>query len=320
MIEHLPFRVTGVDVRGPGVRGPTAMAPVAIGALAVGAVAIGRLAIGRATIKRLTIDELEVTRLKGDRARGRWRAPPVDLSSRRTRLRTGRRSRGQDGPFAVGMEGRRGRVKPIYWLGGPVRIAGAGRAASGSVSGAARWGAADHTGEVTIWAAPCTATARSRSSPATTQRCVGRAPRRRRRGLGDHQLHLAGLESDIAASRAAYVALAVTEIASLRGQVSTRSSARALGLASSAGAGRREPHHREQGASGGRGADRSARARGSRRGAPIQCARLATPSGMRTGGVCAARTRRARGPRSGRGGAVTPTEGWRAAGRCAAQL
>jgi len=64
IVERLPFRVTGVDARGPGLRGPTAMAPVAIGALAVGAVAIGRLAIGRATIKRLTIDELEVTRLK----------------------------------------------------------------------------------------------------------------------------------------------------------------------------------------------------------------------------------------------------------------
>jgi hypothetical protein len=64
MVERLPFRVTGVDARGPGLRGPTAMAPVAIGALAVGAVAVGRLAIGRASIKRLTIEELEVTRLK----------------------------------------------------------------------------------------------------------------------------------------------------------------------------------------------------------------------------------------------------------------
>src|SRR3954451_637093 len=106
-VDRLLLRVTAADVRGPALRGPTAMAPVALGALAVGAVAIGRLAIGRATIKRLTIDELEVTRLKGDRARGRWRAAPVDLSSRRTRLRTGRRSRGQDGPFAVGMEEQR---------------------------------------------------------------------------------------------------------------------------------------------------------------------------------------------------------------------
>ena len=64
IVERLPLRLTGADVRGPGLRGPTAMAPVAIGALAVGAVAIGRLAIGRASIKRLTIDELEVTRLK----------------------------------------------------------------------------------------------------------------------------------------------------------------------------------------------------------------------------------------------------------------
>ena len=36
------------------------------------------------------------------------------------------------------------------------------------------------------------------------------------------------LETDIAASRGAYVALAVTEIASLRAQLSARSMARAL--------------------------------------------------------------------------------------------
>jgi hypothetical protein len=64
VVERLPVRFTGADVRGPALRGPTAMAPVAIGALAIGAVAIGRLAIGRASIKRLTIEELEVTRLK----------------------------------------------------------------------------------------------------------------------------------------------------------------------------------------------------------------------------------------------------------------
>jgi hypothetical protein len=64
IVERLPLRVTGVDVRGVGVRGPTGLAPVAMGALAIGAVAIGRLAIGRASIKRLTIEELEVTRLK----------------------------------------------------------------------------------------------------------------------------------------------------------------------------------------------------------------------------------------------------------------
>jgi hypothetical protein len=39
-------------------------------------------------------------------------------------------------------------------------------------------------------------------------------------GLGDNHLYMADLESDIAASRVAYVALAVTEIASLRGQLS----------------------------------------------------------------------------------------------------
>jgi len=215
-------------------------------------------------------------------------------------------------------------VKPIYWLGGPVRIAGAGRAASGSVSGAARWGASDHIGEVTIWAAPCTATARSRSSPATTQRCVDRAPRRRRRGLGDIQLHLADLESDMAASRVAYVALAVTEIASLRGQLSTRSSAScsasAVGLASSAGA------LAARTASSRTGSERRSRRRPlrSRPRLPARSPYTVRASRNTFGdahrGVCAARTRRARGPRSGRGGAVTPTEGWRAAGRCAAQL
>ena len=39
-------------------------------------------------------------------------------------------------------------------------------------------------------------------------------------GLGANELYMADLESDIAASRVAYVALAVTEIASLRAQLS----------------------------------------------------------------------------------------------------
>jgi hypothetical protein len=39
-------------------------------------------------------------------------------------------------------------------------------------------------------------------------------------GLGENALYMADLESDILASRVAYVALAVTEIASLRGQLS----------------------------------------------------------------------------------------------------
>ena len=39
-------------------------------------------------------------------------------------------------------------------------------------------------------------------------------------GLGTNELYMADLESDIAASRTAYVALAVTEIASLRAQLS----------------------------------------------------------------------------------------------------
>ena len=39
-------------------------------------------------------------------------------------------------------------------------------------------------------------------------------------GLGENQLYMADLESDIAASRVAYVALAVTEIATLRAQLS----------------------------------------------------------------------------------------------------
>ena len=39
-------------------------------------------------------------------------------------------------------------------------------------------------------------------------------------GLGDNALYMADLESDITASRAAYVALAVTEIATLRAQLS----------------------------------------------------------------------------------------------------
>jgi hypothetical protein len=39
-------------------------------------------------------------------------------------------------------------------------------------------------------------------------------------GLGANDLYMEDLETDIAASRAAYVALAVTEIASLRAQLS----------------------------------------------------------------------------------------------------
>ena len=39
-------------------------------------------------------------------------------------------------------------------------------------------------------------------------------------GLGSNELYMEDLESDIAASRTAYVALAVTEIASLRAQLS----------------------------------------------------------------------------------------------------
>jgi hypothetical protein len=39
-------------------------------------------------------------------------------------------------------------------------------------------------------------------------------------GLGENDLYMADLEADIEASRAAYVALAVTEIASLRAQLS----------------------------------------------------------------------------------------------------
>ena len=39
-------------------------------------------------------------------------------------------------------------------------------------------------------------------------------------GLGENELYMADLENDIAASRVAYVALAVTEIASLRAQLS----------------------------------------------------------------------------------------------------
>ena len=39
-------------------------------------------------------------------------------------------------------------------------------------------------------------------------------------GLGDNELYMADLQSDIAASRVAYVALAVTEIASLRAELS----------------------------------------------------------------------------------------------------
>jgi hypothetical protein len=39
-------------------------------------------------------------------------------------------------------------------------------------------------------------------------------------GLGANKLYMADLETDIAASRVAFVALAVTEIASLRAQLS----------------------------------------------------------------------------------------------------
>jgi hypothetical protein len=39
-------------------------------------------------------------------------------------------------------------------------------------------------------------------------------------GLGENELYMADLESDILASHVAYVALAVTEIASLRAQLS----------------------------------------------------------------------------------------------------
>ena len=39
-------------------------------------------------------------------------------------------------------------------------------------------------------------------------------------GLGENATYMASLETDIAASRAAYVALAVTEIASLRAELS----------------------------------------------------------------------------------------------------
>jgi hypothetical protein len=41
-------------------------------------------------------------------------------------------------------------------------------------------------------------------------------------GLGENVLYMTDLESDIAASRVAYVALAVTEIASFRAQLSAR--------------------------------------------------------------------------------------------------
>ncbi len=39
-------------------------------------------------------------------------------------------------------------------------------------------------------------------------------------GLGDNELYMTDLATDIESSRVAYVALAVTEIASLRGQLS----------------------------------------------------------------------------------------------------
>lgn len=38
-------------------------------------------------------------------------------------------------------------------------------------------------------------------------------------GLGANEIYMADLETDIAASRVAYVALAVTEIATLRGEL-----------------------------------------------------------------------------------------------------
>jgi hypothetical protein len=41
-------------------------------------------------------------------------------------------------------------------------------------------------------------------------------------GLGTNDLYMTDLDSDIEASRVAYVAIAVTEIASLRGQLSGR--------------------------------------------------------------------------------------------------
>jgi hypothetical protein len=41
-------------------------------------------------------------------------------------------------------------------------------------------------------------------------------------GLGENVLYMTDLENDIAASRVAYVALAVTEIASFRAQLSRR--------------------------------------------------------------------------------------------------
>jgi hypothetical protein len=41
-------------------------------------------------------------------------------------------------------------------------------------------------------------------------------------GLGENDLYMADLDTDIEASRVAYVAIAVTEIASLRGQLSGR--------------------------------------------------------------------------------------------------
>ncbi len=41
-------------------------------------------------------------------------------------------------------------------------------------------------------------------------------------GLGENDLYMTDLDTDIEASRVAYVAIAVTEIASLRGQLSGR--------------------------------------------------------------------------------------------------
>jgi hypothetical protein len=63
LLDAVPVRATGIDLRGPALRGPAAMAALAFGAGAGGALAIGRLAIGRASIRRLAIGELEVGRL-----------------------------------------------------------------------------------------------------------------------------------------------------------------------------------------------------------------------------------------------------------------
>jgi hypothetical protein len=64
MLDAVPVRVTGIDVRGPSARAPMAMGALALGAGALGALAIGRLSVGRAKVGRLEIDELEVKRLR----------------------------------------------------------------------------------------------------------------------------------------------------------------------------------------------------------------------------------------------------------------